>query len=558
MPKVQGIWKYLPHLRHVEDEPIVVDEDQKAVQVAETEVEYEYRDEANRSKWAFFNEYEYRMTNKEQNQHKWWKWYSDSDTPTEKRLLVKLDIVLTFYSFVLYWVKYLDQTNLNNAYVTGMKEDLGMEGNDLVITQAMYTVGSIVFQIPFMYLFVKVPINFSLPAMDIGWGIFTLLIYKCTNPAQLKGFRFLVGVFESSFYPAIHYLLGSWYKPAEYSRRGGIYYFGQFLGVLTSGLLQSAAFDNLNGVNGLAGWRWMFIIDAIITYVPGIAGFWLLPGTPEKCYSIFLTDEEIRVGRKRMTNNEGETASPKAPDFFNKKLWKGILGNWKIYVLSLFNIFCWNNNNGTSGAYLLWLKSLDKFKEGELNRMAAITPALGILWLILVCGGADMFRSRWGAIVVSQIFNIIGNVILAVWHVPEGAKWFAFMLQYFGWAMAPVLYAWMADICRDNPQERSVVLVVMNVLAQSSTAWISILVFKTVESPRFLKGYSFTATSAFCLALWTFVVLWFYKRDERRNAHKNGIILYNSAKDDTPPTTLHKSNNKFDNGNSESITSKSG
>ncbi|CAN6637766.1 probable transporter Seo1p [Trichomonascus vanleenenianus] len=528
-----SILKWFPHLRDVKDiEESESDSDAHAVEVQS--VTYEYRDEAKRPWWKFFNEYEYRLTTDEKRNHKWWKWFEDADSPAERRLLFKLDILLAFYSFIVYWVKYLDQTNLNNAYVTGMKEDLGMKGNDLVITQAVYTVGSVIFQLPFMYLFSKAPINFLLPIMDIGWGLFTLGIYRANNVSQLQALRFFVGVFESSFYPAVHYMFGCWYKPSEYGRRGGIYYLGQMLGLLTAGLLQAATYDNLNGTNGLAGWRWMFIIDAIITFPVALIGIWSLPGTPDKCYSVFLTDDEIRLARKRMQNKKGEAPTPKFPKFLDVKLWKSILGDWKIYILTLFNVFCWNNNNGSSGAYLLWLKSLDRFAPGKLNQIAAITPALGMLWILIICTGADVFQSRWGAIVVSQVFNFIGNVILAVWDVPERAKWFAFMLQYFGWSMASVLYGWMADICRHDPQERAIVLVVMNILAQTSTAWISVLVWKTVEAPRYLKGFSFTATSAFCLAAWTFVVLWFYKRDERKHARDNGIILYDSSKGEVP------------------------
>ena len=72
----------------------------------------------------------------------------------------------------------------------------------------------------------------------------------------------------------------------------------------------------------------------------------------------------------------------------------------------------------------------------------------------------------------------------------------------------------------------------MNILAQQSTAWIAVLVWKTVEAPRFLKGYTFTACSAFALSVWTMVVLWLYKREERENARANGIILYDSSKED--------------------------
>ncbi|CAI6453204.1 CLL_HP2_G0000860.mRNA.1.CDS.1 [Saccharomyces cerevisiae] len=90
----------------------------------------------------------------------------------------------------------------------------------------------------------------------------------------------------------------------------------------------------------------------------------------------------------------------------------------------------------------------------------------------------------------------------------------------FCWAMAPVLYSGQNDICRRDAQTRAITLVTMNIMVQSSTAWISVLVWKTEEAPRHLKGFTFTACSAFCLSIWTFVVLYFYKRDERNKCQE--------------------------------------
>lgn len=109
----------------------------------------------------------------------------------------------------------------------------------------------------------------------------------------------------------------------------------------------------------------------------------------------------------------------------------------------------------------------------------------------------------------------------------------------FGWAMAPIIYAWQGDICRKDIRERQVVLIVMNIFAQQTTAWIAVLVWKTVEAPRFLKGYTFTACSAAALCIWTMLVLWLYKRQERANARGNGIFLYDSSKQDVEEIQIH-------------------
>lgn len=88
----------------------------------------------------------------------------------------------------------------DNAYVSGMKEDLGFEGNQLVELQTMYTVGAVVGQLPFMFLFTFIPMNYLIPFLDVCWGVFTLLQYRANSFAELAAYRFLVGWFEVCVY----------------------------------------------------------------------------------------------------------------------------------------------------------------------------------------------------------------------------------------------------------------------------------------------------------------------------------------------------------------------
>lgn len=141
--------KFIPTIRHVADDLAI-----EAV-TDEQELVIEYRDETNRPWWKFFDEYEYRQNSYEKSGHKWFKWFDERDTKEDKKLILKLDLLLTCYSLAVYWVKYLDQTNVNNAYVSGMREDLGFKGNDLVNVQAMYLVGELFSSFPSCSCFPK-------------------------------------------------------------------------------------------------------------------------------------------------------------------------------------------------------------------------------------------------------------------------------------------------------------------------------------------------------------------------------------------------------------------
>lgn len=96
----------------------------------------------------------------------------------------------------------LQLNNLDNAYVGGLKEDLGFYGNELVQLQTIYVVGAVVGQIPFMFLFTYVPMYWLIPFLDVAWGVFTLLQFRVTSYAELAAYRFLIGWFEVSFFRA--------------------------------------------------------------------------------------------------------------------------------------------------------------------------------------------------------------------------------------------------------------------------------------------------------------------------------------------------------------------
>ncbi|TVY13893.1 putative transporter SEO1 [Lachnellula arida] len=174
-----------------------------------------------------------------------------------------------------YWIKFIDQGNITNAYVSGLSDDLGFHGNQLVQLGVVYTVGSVVGQLPCAYLFPRFPMHYLIPSFEVGWGIFTLLQYRAQGYSELMAYRFIVGLFEVnknleicssncidislgcvfSRSPLCSRFLVSLDRGDEIGRRGGLFYVGLTLGTLTAGLIQSGASANLDGVDGLSGWR---------------------------------------------------------------------------------------------------------------------------------------------------------------------------------------------------------------------------------------------------------------------------------------------------------------
>ncbi|KAF3031327.1 MFS transporter (Seo1) [Didymella heteroderae] len=371
---------------------------------------------------------------------KWWKlkWFSDDDSKEDRKFISKIDLFLVPYSVIGYWVKYIDQSNLNNAYVAGMKEDLGFNGNELVQLQTLFTLGSVLGQIPFLFIMTYVPIQWLIPGCDILWGIFTLLQYRVNSLELLSVSK-------------------------EY-------------------------------MECLEGWRWMYIICAIITIPVGILGYFVIPGTVDQPNRWVVNDHDIAVARERLEKHGHVTKGKMKFGHIRTTLLS--LRFWTVVVT---DVLFWNAGiHKNTASFLLWIKSIapGRFTVAKVNELGTIAPALGIGYTLFACFASDMYLGPAWAITMCSVLNAVGLAVLTAWTVPEGALWFGFATMYWSNALSSVFHGWVNNLLRDSPEERSFTLVLINLLSQSSTAWTPLLTFPTVEAPRYRTAmilvYKFT------------------------------------------------------------------
>lgn len=259
-------------------------------------------------------------------------WDADSHlkSPQERRLLLKLDLAILIIGCFGFFMKFLDQTNMISAYISGMREDLTMLGNEYTYATTAYTVGYAVMQIPSTLIVQKIPPSIWLGAMEVGWGVWTFAQAGLSGSSQLYAFRFLVGLFEASFSPVVLYVIGGWYTKAELAKRTTLFQITAPLGAAFSGYLQAAVYEGLDGRNGLAGWRWLYIICGLMTVPVGIATFFFFPDTPYKKKPWFLTEEEHAIALRRVQN-----VGIAPPAKITWRTFTRILGRWRIYAFVL-------------------------------------------------------------------------------------------------------------------------------------------------------------------------------------------------------------------------------
>jgi hypothetical protein len=143
--------------------------------------------------------------------------WDDPDKPAiEKKFLLKLDFFLLTYTCLGYFCKNLDQQNINNAYVSGMKQALHMGGSQLTYLSNVFTAGYVVGQLPAVILATKIRPSILVSSLEILWAVFTFCCASVKTVPQLYAMRFLIGLCEGAFFPDIIYVISSWCKSIHF------------------------------------------------------------------------------------------------------------------------------------------------------------------------------------------------------------------------------------------------------------------------------------------------------------------------------------------------------
>ncbi|KAF2992882.1 hypothetical protein E8E14_000162, partial [Neopestalotiopsis sp. 37M] len=228
-------------------------------------------------------------------------WDSIDGDPQYRAYVRRLDLI--FFPTVLlgYFVKYLDQTNYSNAFVSGMQEDLSLYGNERNWLGTWFSLGIMIGTIPAQMLQLShIRPSILIPACEICWSALVVAMGFTHSIKAMYALRFFIGLFEACAFPGYIAMLGSWYGPNELTKRLAILLEVESIASMFSGYLQAGLYNSMNGRYGLAGWRWLFIMDGVISVPVAIWGVFGLPDHPHNTRAFYWTKEHIKYGKERI------------------------------------------------------------------------------------------------------------------------------------------------------------------------------------------------------------------------------------------------------------------
>jgi MFS family permease len=190
---------------------------------------------------------------------------------------------------VLYLLSFLDRGNIGNAKIQGLQTELHLSGSQYNLCATVFFFTYSAFEIPSNLLLKRFRPSIWLPSIMVAWGTVMTLMGLVRNYHGLLVARSFLGVAEAGLYPGVAYYLTMWYCTEELAFRQGLFFSAASVAGAFSGLL-AYAIAKMDGVGGYAGWRWIFILEGLLTIVVAVISFFVLYDFPET--ASFLTTEE--------------------------------------------------------------------------------------------------------------------------------------------------------------------------------------------------------------------------------------------------------------------------
>ncbi|RSM14774.1 hypothetical protein CDV31_005208 [Fusarium ambrosium] len=412
---------------------------------------------------------------------------SERFNPKEvKRVTRKIDLRLLPVLTILYLLCYIDRGNIGNARVAGMNDDLG-------ITPGQYNMALTVFFIP--YTLFEVPSNIMLKLMRpslwiaflvISWGAVMICQGIVQNLGGLVTTRALLGLFEAGFFPASTYLLGEWYCRFELQLRLAVFFGAASLAGAFSGLL-AAGLQQMDGVGGLAGWRWIFIMEGIVTVALGLVTPWALPDSPRT--ASFFSPEERALVLSRLELDSQGTGASETTERFQWHFIRDALLDWKIW----FTVFVFWGNSIPLYGFLYTAPTIIRelgYESVEAQLLTVPVYTTATISTIIVAWLADRRKRRLPFIVFPYAISFCGLIgLLSIPHPRFPGLTYAFLFAVPAGIYPGVitLISWVSNNLA--PSWKRAVGTALCVGLGNLGGIVGSNIFLVRESPRYYTGY---------------------------------------------------------------------
>ena len=303
--------------------------------------------------------------------------------------------------FLCYVVAYLDRVNVGFAKLQ-MVNDLKFSDTVYGLGAGMFFVGYCLFEVPANLLLYRVGARKVLTRIMITWGAISALTMFVSTPTEFYVIRFLLGIAEAGFFPGMILYLTYWFPAERRGRIVSLFMTAVPVSGIVGGPLSGWIMVHFAGVNGWAGWQWLFLLEGAPTMLIGIVvWFYLDDGIAS---ARWLSDDEKRLLKEKIEADAGS----KADHSFLKAL-----RNPKVWILGLMYFGVVMGLYGIS----FWLPTLIKAtginNPLDVGFLSAIPYIAAVVAMLVVGASADKRRERRWHFAIPAVLGGAGLILSA-------------------------------------------------------------------------------------------------------------------------------------------------
>jgi MFS transporter, ACS family, tartrate transporter len=331
---------------------------------------------------------------------------SDIATPTssllEQRAIRKITWRLIPFLMLLYFVAFLDRINIGFAALT-MNKDVGLTSQTFGLGAGIFFLGYFAFEVPSTVILHKVGARFWIGRVMITWGLVSVAMAFTRGPISFYVLRFLLGLAEAGFFPGIILYLSYWFPANHRSAVTAMF----MAAAPVAGLIGSpvsGALMQLNGLLGLRGWQWLFLLEGLPAFVLGFITFRFLTDRPDA--AAWLTADEREWLSSAIQQEQAGIEYPRS-----HSAWRA-MADWKVLALSLAYF-------GTSaGLYTIgfWAPLIIKglgFSVFHVGFLVAIPNLIAVIGMVLWSRNSDRTGERYWHAALACLIGAIGMAVAA-------------------------------------------------------------------------------------------------------------------------------------------------
>ena len=332
----------------------------------------------------------------------------------------KVTLRLIPFLFLLYIVAWLDRVNVGFAALQ-MNSDLGFSSAAFGFGSGVFFLGYCLFEVPSNLILHRVGARRWIARIMITWGAISVGMMFVRNPLAFYVLRFLLGAAEAGFFPGMVYYLSHWYPETQRARAIAAFMTAVPVSGVIGGPL-SGALLNLNGVLGLAGWQWLFLVEGLPAILLGVIVLVYLTDRPDTAHWLSSAEKEWLVSKLATERNSRSAAHPigVVAALGNPTIWQlGII--WLLAAIGFYGYSFWAP---------LVIKSLTRSSDINVGLILGAISAVTIGFMLFNSAHSDRNDERPRHIAVPLLISGAGFFGCALLQQP--------ILAVFSLALVPI------------------------------------------------------------------------------------------------------------------------